>query len=150
MRRVASASGRNTATKSESYVHTAAVKTIIGKETRNVTSVIAIQMLTYTKKSISAKELQRQLGHKSYNPIWAMLHKLRNAMGKRDSQYELCGTVELDEGFFSTEIPEEEKNKPLKRGRGSQKKTTVLVMAETDCSTLNVPPISLSNVPGIS
>lgn len=92
---------------------------------------IAIQMLTYTKKSISAKELQRQLGHKSYNPIWAMLHKLRNAMGKRDSQYELCGTIELDEGFFSTEIPEEEKNKPLKRGRGSQKKTTVLVMAET-------------------
>lgn len=36
---VASARGRNTATKSESYVHTAAVKTIIGKETRNVTSV---------------------------------------------------------------------------------------------------------------
>ena len=68
---------------------------------------------------------------KSYNPIWAMLHKLRNAMGKRDSQYELCGTIELDEGFFSTEVPEEEKDKPLKRGRGSQKKTTVLVMAET-------------------
>ena len=43
-------------------------------------------------------------------------------MGKRDSQYELCGTIELDEGLLSTEIPEEEKNKPLKRGRGSQKK----------------------------
>ncbi len=34
-------------------------------------------------------------------------------------------------GFFSTEMAEEEKSKPLKRGRGSQKKTKVLVMAES-------------------
>ena len=33
--------------------------------------------------------------------------------------------------FFSTEIAEHEKDKPLKRGRGSQKKTKVLVMAES-------------------
>ena len=35
------------------------------------------------------------------------------------------------EGFFTTEIGEEEKDKPLKRGRGSQKKTEVLVMTES-------------------
>jgi transposase-like protein len=40
--------------------------------------------------------------------------------------------IELDEGFFSTEIGEEEKDKPLKRGRGSQKKSKVLVMAESE------------------
>lgn len=39
--------------------------------------------------------------------------------------------VLLDEGFFSTEIPDSEKDKPLKRGHGSQKKTKVLVLAET-------------------
>ena len=61
---------------------------------------------------------KRQLGHKNYNPIWALLHKLRNAMGKRDSEYEICGMVELDEGFFSTEVPDDEKDKPLKRGKG--------------------------------
>lgn len=33
--------------------------------------------------------------------------------------------------FFSTETPDDEKHKPLKRGRGSQKKTKVLVMAES-------------------
>lgn len=51
-------------------------------------------------------------------------------MGKRDSEYKVCGMVELDEVFFSTEVPDSEKDKPLKRGRGSQKKTKVLVMAE--------------------
>jgi len=91
----------------------------------------AIHLLTSTKKSFSACELQRQLGHSTYNPIWAMLHKLRLAMGKRDAEYTLRDVIELDEGFFSTEIPEGEKSKPLKRGRGSQKKSKVLVMAES-------------------
>ena len=53
-------------------------------------------------------------------------------MGKRDGEYVLAGRMELDEGYFSTEIPDEEKAKPLKRGRGSQKKSKVLVMAESE------------------
>tara|TARA_R110002096_G_C14611280_1_gene723425 strand:+ start:927 stop:1862 length:936 start_codon:yes stop_codon:yes gene_type:complete len=93
---------------------------------------IAMHLLTSTKKSFSAKEIQRQLGHKRYAPIWHMVHKLRLSMGKRDEQYILSGAIELDEGFFSTEIPEEQKGEPLKRGRGSQKKTKVLVMAESE------------------
>jgi hypothetical protein len=39
--------------------------------------------------------------------------------------------LELDEGFFSAEIPEENKTDKIKRGRGSQKKAKVLVMAES-------------------
>jgi len=92
---------------------------------------ITMHLLTSTKKSFSASELQRQLGHSTYNPVWAMLHKLRMAMGKRDSRYCLKEVIELDEGFFSTEMDEQEKDKPLKRGRGSQRKTKVLVMAES-------------------
>ncbi len=92
---------------------------------------IAIHLVTSTKKAFSSKELQRQLGHKRYEPIWALNHKLRAIMGERDDLYELSGVIELDEGFFSTEIDDEEKGKPLKRGRGSQKKSKVLVMAET-------------------
>ncbi|KAA6306296.1 hypothetical protein EZS27_042047, partial [termite gut metagenome] len=61
----------------------------------------------------------------------ALLHKLRMAVGKRDEQYALSGILELDEGFFSTEMNEEDKRKPRKRGRGSQKKSKVLVMAES-------------------
>jgi len=93
---------------------------------------MTILLLTSTKKSFSAKELQRQLGHNRYHPIWHMCHKLRSAMGKRDGEYVLAGRIELDEEYFSTEIPENEKNRPLKRGRGSQKKSKVLVMAESE------------------
>lgn len=38
---------------------------------------IAMYLLTATKKRISAAELQRLLGHKRYQPIWEMMHKLR-------------------------------------------------------------------------
>jgi hypothetical protein len=92
---------------------------------------VAMHLLTSTKKSFSALELQRQLGHKYYEAIWTMLHKLRLAMGKRDDQYQLSGQIELDEGYFSTAVQVEERHKPLKRGRGSQKKTKVLVMVES-------------------
>lgn len=90
-----------------------------------------MHLLTSTKKSFSASELQRQLGHKTYRPIWAMLHKLKIAMGKWDERYTLANMEELDEGFFTTEVPDNEKGKPLKNGRGSQRKTKVLEMAET-------------------
>lgn len=93
---------------------------------------ITMHLLTSTKKSFSAKEIQRQLGHNRYAPVWHMVHKLRLAMGKRDEQYILAGAIELDDGFFTTEIPQEHKGEPLKRGRGSQKKTKVLVMAESE------------------
>lgn len=93
---------------------------------------IAMHLLTSTKKSFSAKEIQRQLGHKRYQPVWHMVHKLRSIMGKRDEEYILAGQIELDEGFFATERVKEQKDEILKRGRGSQKKTKVLVMAESE------------------
>lgn len=95
---------------------------------------IAIHFLTGTKKSFSGLELQRQIGHKYYEPIWYMMQKLRRTMGARDSKYKLDKIVELDEGFFetvNTDIKEDDKNTPRKRGRGSQKQTTVMVMAST-------------------
>lgn len=92
---------------------------------------VAMHLLTATKHTFSAIELQRQLGHKRYQPIWEMLHRLRSVMGKRDDLYTLKGEVELDEGFFSTEMPLESRNEKLKAGAGSQKKSKVLVMAES-------------------
>ena len=91
----------------------------------------AIHLLTSTKKSFSALEIKRQLGHKRYQPIWEMLHKLRSVMGQRDNRYQLAGMVEIDDGFFSTETEEDEKDERKKREKGSQSKTAVLVMAES-------------------
>jgi hypothetical protein len=92
---------------------------------------IAMHLLTATKHTFSASEIQRQLGHKRYQPIWEMVHKLRSIMGKRDEEYMLKDQIELDEAFFSTETLDELKNEKLKAGAGSQKKSKVLVMTES-------------------
>lgn len=111
-----------------------------------------IHLLSSTKKSFSALEIQCQLGHKFYEPIWLMVHKIREAMGKRDDKYLLGGELEIDEGFFTTftlkeKLTSQDKqltechdsdegkgkksNKSSKRGRGSERKTTVLVIVES-------------------
>ncbi len=92
---------------------------------------IAIHLLTSARKSFSAKEVQRQLGHKLYQPVWEMLYKLRSAMGSRDERYQLASQIDLHEGFFSSITAKEEKDKPLKRGWGSQRKTKVFAKSES-------------------
>jgi len=52
-------------------------------------------------------------------------------MGIRDNEYTLENEVELYEGFFETVSITSNKNEPLKRGRGNQRQTMVLVMAES-------------------
>lgn len=90
---------------------------------------LAMAFMTFSKKGISAKEMQRQLDHDYYEPIWLMMHKLREAMGQRDDLYKLEGMIEFDEAYVSVATPEEQQG--LKRGRGSQKKSGVAVMAES-------------------
>jgi len=77
---------------------------------------IAMHLVTSTKKSFSAKEMQRQLGHKRYD--W----------------------IELDEGFFETVNIHRNKEEKTKRGRGSQKQTKVLVMVESEPNDKNDNP----------
>ena len=52
-------------------------------------------------------------------------------MGFRDDKYLLGEEVELDEGFFKTVSSDRDKSEPLKRGRGSQQQSKVLVSAES-------------------
>lgn len=90
----------------------------------------AMFLMSTTKKGFSAKEMQRQLGLKRYEPVWAMVHKLRKAMGDRDASYTLEGMIEMDEGYFTVESSEIEQKKG-KRGRGAAGKQNVAVMAES-------------------
>jgi transposase-like protein len=92
---------------------------------------VAMHFLTNTKKSFSSSELQRQLGHKRYQPIWELVCKLRDAMGKRDGKYRLKTQIELDNAFITTLIPDNQKDEDLKRGAGSQSKSKVMVMTES-------------------
>lgn len=98
----------------------------------------ALYLMTFSKKGISAKELQRQLGHNRYEPLWLMMHKVRTTMGKRDEQFKLTEAIEADGAYFETlaSAGHGKKSKRIKkiqysRGKGSERMTTVLVMAES-------------------
>lgn len=95
-----------------------------------------MHLMTSIKQSISATEVQRQLGVSEYRPVWEMMMKLRDIMGKREDKYQLENQIELDEGFFPTLLTKYDKNQPLKRGIGSQRETEVLVMVESRRLTL--------------
>jgi len=86
--------------------------------------MIALGLISATKKSFSALEIQRQLGHKRYEPIWLMMHKIRVCMGRRDDKYKLDGQIEIDEGFFESH---REKAKPT-----IKRQVAVLVMIESE------------------
>ena len=89
---------------------------------------MAMAFMTFSKKTLSAAELQRQLDHPKYDTVWRLMHKIREGMGKRDALYQLEGQIEFDEGYF--EVATSTKVK-LKRGRGSQRQKQVAVMAES-------------------
>lgn len=89
----------------------------------------AFHLMTATKKDLSAKEMQRKLELKRYEPVWYMIKKIRVAMGAWHERYELTGFTEIDDGYVKTieSAIFGEKNGKLKRGRGSIKQTPVLV-----------------------
>lgn len=90
----------------------------------------AMFLMSVTKKGFSAKEIQKQLGLKRYEPVWAMVHKLRKAMGNRDAKYTLEGMIEFDEAYFTVESSEIEQKKGI-RGKGAVGKQNVAMMAES-------------------
>lgn len=94
------------------------------------TWLLALTLISATKKGFSALELQRQMGHSRYETVFRLYHKVREVMGKRDGLYQLKDMVEYDEAFIgkATSVKDQ---KNLQRGRGSQKQVPVAVMAES-------------------
>ncbi len=90
---------------------------------------IAMYLMSHSKKSLSALQMQRELSHKRYEPIWAMMHKIRTLMSKDQESIIMKGFVELDDAFIAVKTPGVKKNN--KQGRGTITKSSVLVLAET-------------------
>jgi len=84
----------------------------------------AIFLIAHDKRGVSATYLASELGI-AYQTAWTIQHKVRKAMGDRDSSYTLAGIVELDDAFFGA--PTE----GGKRGRGTEQ-TPVLVALSLD------------------
>lgn len=59
-----------------------------------------IFLVAHDKGGASALRLSKQLGM-CYSTVWNVLHKIRQAMSKRDNNViRLGGLIEMDEGFF--------------------------------------------------
>jgi hypothetical protein len=62
----------------------------------------AMVFMLFSKKWVSAVELQRQTETRNYDTVWSLMHRIRRAMRDRDSLYSLKDMQELDEGFIMT------------------------------------------------
>lgn len=59
-----------------------------------------MSLMSATKKGFSAKETQKQLGLKRYEPVRVIMFKLRKAMVKSNEKYTLEGIIEMGGGYF--------------------------------------------------
>ena len=89
--------------------------------------LLAIHLLTSSKKGMSAHQLMRNLGIGSYRTAWFLAHRIREAMTDRDPPGPLGGegkTVEVDETYIGRL-----KDVPKPKG-GSSHKNVVLTLVE--------------------
>ena len=89
-----------------------------------VTLFWAVYLVSTSKKGLSAMELKRKLGLRSYQTSWLLLHKIRSAMASSET-FTLTSDVEVDETYIGG-------RRPGKRGRGADGKSLVAVAVETD------------------
>jgi hypothetical protein len=77
----------------------------------------AIYIVMEGKRGVSALELKRRLGMKSYGTTWLMLMKIRRSLQLRDERYKLKNFMELDGAKFGR--------------RGTNNQRGVLIAVET-------------------
>lgn len=88
---------------------------------------IGLHLMCSSKKGYSAKQLQRNLGLKSYKSAWHMAHRIRHAMAAGPLAELLKGTIEADETYVGGK-PRRYDGKIHKRGRGTSKTPVVALV----------------------
>ena len=84
--------------------------------------LMAICLITASKKGISAHQIHRMLGV-TYKTAFFMMHRLRYAMAQLPVKEKLNGTVEVDETYIGGRARG-------KRGRGADKESIVVSLVE--------------------
>jgi hypothetical protein len=64
-----------------------------------LTWFLAVELVMDAKKGMSAVQIQRHLGIRSYQTAWHMVHRLREAMDMKESSSPMTGVVEIDETY---------------------------------------------------
>lgn len=88
----------------------------------------AVYLIGTSKKGLSAMELRRKLGIKSYKTAWLLMHKIRSAMASSGT-FPLDHKVEVDETYVGG-------YRKGARGRGANNKTLVAIAVETNGNTM--------------
>lgn len=90
--------------------------------------LMAFSILCSAKKSVSALQMQRQLGLGSYRSAWHLCHRIRFAMSRNPLKGLLDGVVMVDESFIGG------KPRPMKgvkrKGGPTGKRTTIVALVE--------------------
>ena len=84
----------------------------------------AMFLMSTDKRGCSAMQLSREL-KLCYSTAWFLCHRIRSAIGERDTEYVLSGYIEADDAFFGAPTSNG------KRGRGTDK-SVVLVGVSLD------------------
>lgn len=82
----------------------------------------ALYLVSRDKRGISALTLKNAI-QVSYPTAWLILHKIREAMAKKDEDYTLNGTVLVDDAFFGGVV------EGKKRGRGTEKANVLVAVS---------------------
>ena len=115
-----------------------------------------------SKNGCSATQLAVEL-KRPYKTVWHVLHKIRFAMGQRDSQIMLAGLIEIDEAVlapearrpFKKEFAEQEEQQPKKpRGKrlgrkpadGKRKKDQIEVLVMAEAERFHIGSIALKKM----
>ena len=83
---------------------------------------MAVYLISTSKKGLSAMELRRKLGIKSYKTAWLLMHKIRAAMAS-SGKFFLTSIVEVDETYIGG-------HRKGPRGRGAEDKRLVAIAVE--------------------
>ncbi|KAA6333976.1 hypothetical protein EZS27_017670 [termite gut metagenome] len=88
----------------------------------------AINLVIVSRKGISAMQLKRELGMKTYNSAWRMMQQIRKAMAKEEMKEVFEAVVEIDETYVggkprkgNNHNDNDKENNGNKRGRGTSK-----------------------------
>ncbi len=65
-----------------------------------LTWFLAVELVMDAKKGMSAVQIQRHLGIKSYQTAWHMVHRIRESMEQKGNALPMTGTVEMDETYI--------------------------------------------------
>lgn len=95
--------------------------------------LMATHLLCTSKKSLSARQLGRQLGLGSYRTAWFLCHRVRLMMSNGGPQGPMDGHVEADETYMggkARRVPGGPK-KQFKRGRGTKRPPVAVLVSRT-------------------